>query len=523
MNGETVKCPGEVTFTAYAAVPDITLTVTPDFKYPAQGVILDVDLGDGHTRSGGSALSTVYNQLGDQAADVSSPIALKNCFEVVQTLLEQRLIVSGHDRSDGGLITTLCEMAFAGNCGLNVDLSEVKREYEANKKSNNDNDTTTTKRARLSDSTLTEADAIEILFSEELGVVMEVLPHNLERVKQLLQERQLKVYNIGHVTTEKTVYFAVDGHVLLSENMPQLRDVWESTSFALEKLQCNPACVEQERASMLAGRPGPSYKLTFDVQPTPRDLLQSLTKHRMAVIRQEGSNGDRELLAAFYAAGFEAWDVNMNDLLQGKVQLSQFRGIAFCGGFSYADVNDSAKGWAGVIRFNESLLHQFETFRKRTDTFSLGICNGCQLMALLGWVPFAPAEVAEEEQPRFIHNTSGRFESRFSTVQIQPSPAVLLRGMEGSTLGVWLAHGEGKLHVPNGKHMTYVLDNALAPLRYVNDSNEVTQEYPMNPNGSPHGIASLCSLDGRHLAMMPHPEVPLRPLLSLICTLKYLN
>lgn len=233
--------------------------------------------------------------------------------------------------------------------------------------------------------------------------------------------------------------------------------------------------------------------------------MKSDTKHKVAILRQEGSNGDREMLSAFLSAGFDAWDVTVSDLLNGAVTLDQFRGIVFVGGFSFADVLDSGKGWAGVIKFNENVYKQFQDFRQRSDTFSLGVCNGCQLMALLGWIPDQEG-LPEEKQPRLLHNESGKFESRFSSVRIDASPAVLLKGMEGSSLGVWVAHGEGRFFFPDESVHDKVKKNNQIPIRYVNDTNEATEAYPFNPNGSPGGIAALCSDDGRHLAMMPHPE-----------------
>jgi len=216
------------------------------------------------------------------------------------------------------------------------------------------------------------------------------------------------------------------------------------------------------------------------------------------------------MAAALHAAGLEPWDVAMTDLVGKKISLDSFRGVVFVGGFSYADVLGSAKGWAAVLRFNDHLWAQLNAFRKRKDTFSLGVCNGCQLMALLGWVPGTADELGDPlpalEQPRFVHNASGRFESRFSSVTIKPSPAVLLEGMAGSTLGVWVAHGEGRAHCPNQAIYERVQQKNLAPLRYVDDESKVTTGYPFNPNGSVEGIAALCSEDGRHLAMMPHPE-----------------
>lgn len=367
-------------------------------------------------------------------------------------------------------------MAFAGNCGLKVNLPASSFPYGP----------------------------IGCLFSEELGLVLEILPSNIRSVMDCLATTGVKAYMIGTVLTDKTIHVSVGHAIVLEESMTELRDVWESTSFALEMRQCEHTCTYEEKHG-LAHRRGIPYTLTYDVMSTPLPILTSKNKYKVAIIRQEGSNGDREMLSAFYAAGLEPWDVNMRDLLNGTVELSIFRGIVFCGGFSYADVNDSAKGWAGVIRFNDTLLTQFEAFRKRSDTFSLGVCNGCQLMALLGWIPFT-TDVQPTEQPRFIHNASGRYESRWVGLKILESPAVLLQGMVGSTLGAWVAHGEGKVYFPNPSHLELVESKHLAPIRYVDDDNHPTTVYPMNPNGSPNGIASLCSEDGRHLALMPHPE-----------------
>jgi phosphoribosylformylglycinamidine synthase len=261
--------------------------------------------------------------------------------------------------------------------------------------------------------------------------------------------------------------------------------------------------VEEERAG-LRHRSGPKFRVPFAPKPTAPAILESQTKIPVAILREEGSNGDREMTSAFYAAGFEPWDVVMSDLWSGRVDLRRFRGVVAVGGFSYADVLDSAKGWAGVIRFNETLWRQFQEFYERPDTFSLGVCNGCQLLALLGWVPWPG--IPDEQQPRFIQNASGRFESRFAAVQIRNSPAIMLRGMEASTLGIWVAHGEGRAFFPEVGILERVDQQGLAPLRFVDDEGRVTETYPFNPNGSPRGIAGLCSPDGRHLVMMPHPE-----------------
>jgi len=473
---EVVKAPGELTMTCYVTCPDITKTVNPDLKCPEGGSkLVLVDIGQGKARLGGSALAQVYSQVGDIVPDIEDFGLLKKSISATQELMDKRKILSGHDRSDGGIAVTLLEMAFAGNCGINVDLPAC-----------GDN-------------------SLETLYAEEAGFVIEVAPVELDEVLNAYKSAGVPAVAIGSVVAEKSIEIAVGGELCIKDSMTKLRDVWEATSFHLEKRQRNPKCVEQEEAG-LKDRKAPEWKLTYEPKPTPTSITEAETKHKVAILRQEGSNGDREMISAFLTAGFEAWDVTVSDLLGGGVTLDQFRGIVFVGGFSFADVLDSGKGWAGVIKFNESVYKQFQTFRNRKDTFSLGVCNGCQLMALLGWIPSPEGELDEMRQPRLLHNDSGRFESRFSSVQIQASPAVMLKGMEGSSLGVWVAHGEGRFHFPDSTVLDTVKKANLAPIRYVDDSNNITNSYPFNPNGSPEGIAALCSDDGQHLAMMPHPE-----------------
>jgi phosphoribosylformylglycinamidine synthase len=320
----------------------------------------------------------------------------------------------------------------------------------------------------------------------------------------------------------------VGGQKAVEGKTQALRDQWEATAFALERLQAAEECVAAEQAAQ-ASRRAPQWKIPYPLQFTPKDKLNAGAQRvKVAVVREEGSNGDREMSAAVYAAGMEPWDVTMSDLIDGRVSLSSFRGVVFVGGFSYADVLDSAKGWAGTIRFNERVLEQFRAFYDRPDTFSLGVCNGCQLMALLGWVPATAggeegvkgngggaasasttaSQLPDARQPRFVHNASGRFESRWTQVAIaSDTPAVMLKGMGGASIGVWCAHGEGQALFPDEQVKERVLSSGLAPIRYVDASTgKPTENYPANPNGSPDGVAALCSADGRHLAMMPHPE-----------------
>jgi phosphoribosylformylglycinamidine synthase len=470
---EIVKSPGTLVMSAYASCPDINMVITPDIKRPGLSRLLYIDLGEGRYRLGASALAHVYRQIGDESPDLDNPGLLKSSFGVVQRLISEGLIISGHDRSDGGLITTLLEMAFGGNCGLEIDIS---------------------------------ADGIDparALFSEELGLVIEYLLEDEKRVMEILRDEDVPYQIIGKTAVEKDVLIRVNGIEILNESMTVLRDIWEETSYRLDRLQADPECVDEERR-VIRERKGPDFKLTFEPEPTPTGILMIEKKPRVAIVREEGSNSDREMASAFYLAGFDVWDVTMTDLLHGRISLDGFRGVAFVGGFSYADVLDSAKGWAGAIRFNTKVYEEFERFYNREDTFSLGVCNGCQLMALLGWVPWRG--INNIYQPRFIQNRSGRFESRFSSVKILRSPSIMFEGMEGSVLGVWVAHGEGRAYFPDRGVMEKVLERGLVPLVYVDDENEVTETYPFNPNGSPGGITALCSPDGRHLAMMPHPE-----------------
>eukprot|EP00727_Mastigamoeba_balamuthi_P013757 m51a1_g9003 Trifunctional purine biosynthetic protein adenosine-3, fusion with phosphoribosylformylglycinamidine synthase, putative (2349) ;mRNA; f:109653-117447 len=473
---DVVKCPGELVISLYAPCPDVTATATPDLKLAGEpNSLLLVDLSSGHYRLGGSAIGQVYRQLGDKSPDVDDAALLVRAFEVTQELLGKRgTILAGHDRSDGGLITTVLEMAFAGNCGINVDVPAAA-----------------------------SVDPIAALFSEELGLVLQVPRSAEESVLKAYAARNVPCVRIGEATPAMGARVAVNGKVVLEGDVPTLRDAWEETSFQLERLQCNVDCVKSEQEAMHT-RKEPRFTLTYKPQPTADAILHAAVKPRVAVIREEGSNGDREMHASLFLAGFEPWDVTMTDLLNKRITLDRFRGAAFVGGFSYADVLGSATGWASSIRYNAHMAAQFEAFRTRADTFSLGVCNGCQLLVLLGWV-------ADNSplRPRMAWNKSGRFESRFSNVRIIKSPAIMFEGMSGTELGVWVSHGEGRFEMqlsgPEGQADYPELED-IAPVRYIDDDGNVTTRYPFSPNGSPAGVAALCSRDGRHLAIMPHPE-----------------
>ena len=466
---ETVKAPGELVISAYAAMSDITKVVTPDIKRPGESVLLLLDLSQGKRRLGGSALAQTLGQIGDESPDVDDPTLLKNAFRAIQDLIWKDWILAGHDISDGGLITTVAEMVMAGNCGVYL--------------------------ASPRDGSLWEE-----LFAEELGIVVECRTDEVEDVEHLLNEYWIPTRRLGSTLVDQRVMISHRREVLDLSTSTLLR-WWEATSDQLEQHQMNPKLARQQASQHV--RQGPTYKLSFEPRETSPGLLGHGSKHRVAIVREEGSNGDREMASAFYLAGFEPWDVTMTDLLERRITLEDFRGVAFVGGFSYADVLDSARGWAGNIQFNPIVAEQFEQFRQRPDTFSLGVCNGCQLMTLLGWVPEV---TGGNDQLCFVRNDSERFESRWATVRIKNSPAIMLKGMAGSVLGVWVAHGEGRLYSPRPEVLETVVDMGLAPIVYVDDNGEATEQYPFNPNSSPHGITALCSPDGRHLAMMPHPE-----------------
>lgn len=475
---ETVKSPGTLVVSAYVTCPDVEATVTPDLKKAGGSRLVFVDLSGGKRRLGGSALAQVYGQIGDESPDLDDPQQFIRCFNTTQSLIRQNVILAGHDVSDGGLITCLLEMAFAGNVGMTVDIP----------------------------SPTLPSDTLPTLFAEELGLVLEIPENSVSNVIAAYSAAKVPVFVIGQTLpqTDCRASISIAGKPVLDDEIPKLRDVWEMTSFQLERLQCNPECVIQEEA-LLRKRKSPPYHLTFDPDIPPKFNALVSGKPKVAVIREEGSNGDREMAAAFHMAGFEVWDINMKDLCLGRIQLGQFRGVAFVGGFSYADVFGSAKGWAATLLFNEKACQELDEFRRRKDTFGLGVCNGCQLMGLLGWVG-SESDDATQAGVVFTHNTSERYESRFVTVKVQPSPAVLLRGMEGSVMGVWVAHGEGRAEFRSKSTLDSVRSRCLIPIVYVDDDGQATLQYPLNPNGSPDGIGGLCSNDGRFLAIMPHPE-----------------
>uniref|UniRef100_A0A452E2K7 Phosphoribosylformylglycinamidine synthase n=1 Tax=Capra hircus TaxID=9925 RepID=A0A452E2K7_CAPHI len=504
VGSETVRAPGSLVISAYAVYLKRPggrgMVSSPSFITGAVvpsgaddwGHLLYVPLSPGQHRLGGTALAQCFSQLGEQPPDLDVPENLVRAFSITQGLLKDRLLCSGHDVSDGGLITCLLEMAFAGNCGIEVDIPAPG------------------------------VDALPVLFAEEPGLLLEVQEPDLAQVLMRYQKAGLHCLELGltgDTGPHAMVRLSVNRTVVLEEPVGQLRALWEETSFQLDRLQAKPHCVAQEEQG-LRERAGPTYCLppTFPRASVPCE--PGGPAPRVAIIREEGSNGDREMADAFHLAGFEVWDVTMQDLCSGAIGLDTFRGVAFVGGFSYADVLGSAKGWAAAVTFNPKAGAEMKRFRQRPDTFSLGVCNGCQLLALLGWVGGSSSEEAVETcqeswlaRPGLLlrHNLSGRFESRWASVRVGPGPALMLRGMEGAVLPVWSAHGEGYMAFSSPELQAQMEARGLAPLHWADDDGNPTEQYPLNPNGSPGGVAGICSPDGRHLALMPHPERSVRP------------
>ncbi|XP_050442491.1 phosphoribosylformylglycinamidine synthase [Adelges cooleyi] len=486
VGNNNVKGPGSIVISTYAPCSDVRLVVTPDLKGPRQNLInktesslIFIDLSGGNKRLGGSALAQCYGQLGDIAPDLDYPNMLKNAFQDIQKLIKSKKLLSGHDISDGGLITCVLEMAFAGFSGFQIDLNKIKNTINVND--------------------------IDILFAEECGWIVEVENQFVEEVLSIIR---VPAYVIGHTSTygnESRVIIKNNKQIILDQKLIYLFKMWENTSFELEKLQSNKHTAKQEY-DILSNRLGSVYSSNFIISHSNK--LPSASP-KVAVLREEGTNGDREMSAAFFIAGFEVWDITVQDLINNAVNIDQFRGLIFPGGFSYGDVLGSAKGWAASLTFNANAKKSLEHFIAKKNTFSLGVCNGCQLMCSLGLVGDINASNSLNiESPSVVlaPNKSGRFESRFSSVKINPSNALMLKNMEGSILGVWVAHAEGRFQFQNKNIAESLIMNNCTPITYVDDEYLPTEQYPMNPNGTFGGIASICSTDGRHLAIMPHPE-----------------
>ncbi len=464
---KSITSPISLIITAFSPVTDVDNTLTPQLVTGQDTSLILIDLGQARNRLGGSALAQVYNQIGDTTPDVD-PLLLKSFFESLTILKQQRKLLAYHDRSDGGLLATLTEMAFASRCGLDIDLS-----------------------------TMPGTD-LERLFSEELGAVVQVQSTDIEVVmSSLTQSMGATIYKIGSPTMTQLVSI-YDGEKLLYQNSrAQLESWWSDTSHQVQRLRDNSDCADQEYVSLQDDADqglAPIYKA--------RPLAQAYdTKPKLAIFREQGVNGHVEMAAAFDKAQFTAVDVHLNDLLSGRVKLDDFVGLVACGGFSYGDVLGAGEGWAKTILSKKSLRAQFTSFFERPDSFALGVCNGCQMLsALKELIPGA------ENWPRFLKNKSEQFEARLSLTKINESPSLFFKDMAGSYLLVPVAHGEGQAVFDSDEQREQSLQDNLVPMQFSDNSHDITEQYPLNPNGSPQGITSLTTPDGRATIMMPHPE-----------------
>jgi phosphoribosylformylglycinamidine synthase len=484
---KSVTAPVSVVISAFSLVEDVRSTWTPQLRRVEEvgdTVLLFVDLAQGHKAMGGSALAQCLRQLGNEAPDVRNTRLIKDYFDALWQLHQEDIVLAYHDRSDGGLLTTIAEMMFAGRCGADISVDRIAE---------------------------SESDVLEALFNEELGAVFQVRKGDEAKFGKCFATcgppRGL-IKAIGYVrsTPKQSLTIRYKAKTLVDLNRGEMQQWWSSTSFEMQKLRDNPACAESEFAALLDSKdPGISYKLQFnpaDISlPVMTTLKGLVTRPRVAILREQGVNGHAEMAFAFRAAGFDAIDVHMSDILNG-FSLDRFRGLVACGGFSYGDVLGAGQGWAKSILMHDAARKAFEAFFKRPDTFSFGVCNGCQMLTRLKeLIPGA------EHWPTFVVNTSQQFEARYSMVTIQDrEPSVFFDGMSESSLPIVVSHGEGRAEFSSTAELQSLNDGGLIPLRYINNYGSVTEKYPFNPNGSPQGIAGVKSRDGRVVAMMPHPE-----------------
>ena len=481
---KSVIAPVSLIVSAFAPVSDVRRCVTPQLRLDhGPTSLICVDFGGRKNRLGGSALAQVFGVIGSEPPDLEEPELLRGLAAALHSLRVQGRLLAYHDRSDGGLIVTLVEMAFASHCGLEVNLAKFDGDNRFAQK---------------------EA-ALAALFAEELGVVLQVRLEDAGDVLSLLFAHGLGHCSaiIGHVEPKSDRIRIVAGSVAIDESWEDLKREWSATSHAMRARRDDPTCAQEEYAATTRfDLPPLQSTLAFDSDEdiAAPFVLQS-AQPKIAILREQGVNSQSEMAAAFHLAGFECHDVHMSDLLEGRHSLETFKGLVACGGFSFGDVLGAGQGWAKSILFNESLAEMFANFFEREDSFSLGVCNGCQMLAHL-----APIIPGASHWPRFERNRVEQFEARLSLVEIRRSPSILLTGMTGSILPIAVSHGEGQAVFSDAAQQAACFASGTVGVRYIAAPGEVAREYPANPNGSPEGLAAVCSLDGRATIMMPHPE-----------------
>ena len=475
---KSVVSPLSLIISAFAPVKDVRKTITPELKNVEDSVLLFVDLGFGKARMGGSAFGQVYNNMSGDAPDLDDTGRLKAFYNVIQQLVAEDKLLAYHDRSDGGLFAALVEMAFAARCGLNVDLTSlVANQADVNEAS------------------------IRALFNEELGAVIQIAKQDVAAVEALFKEADLALHAVATIGTDEKIVIRNQAGIVLEQTRANLQRAWQETSHAIQRLRDNPACADSEFALIDDNdRSALFADVKFDVnEDIAAPFINSGAKPKIAILREQGVNGQIEMAAAFTRAGFDAYDVHMSDLMAGRVNLADFKMLAACGGFSYGDVLGAGEGWAKSILFHPALRDQFAAFFADPNTLTLGVCNGCQMVSNLAEI--IPGTAG---WPKFKRNLSEQFEARLSMVHVPKSASLILNEMQGSSLPVVVSHGEGRADF--ALHGGKISDGLGIALQYVDGQNQVTQTYPLNPNGSPQGIAGVTNTDGRVTIMMPHPE-----------------
>lgn len=477
---KSVTSPMSLVVSAFARVEDIRKTLTPQLRTDkGETRLIYVDLGDRRNRLGGSALAQVYRQLGDKCADLDQPSRLKGLFDAVQFLNAHGKLLAYHDISDGGLFVTLAEMCFAGHCGVSANIEHLGQ------------------------------DDLAVLFNEEPGAVMQVRAEDAETVLNILSGHGLAScsFDIGTLNGEDRIVITRDGNDVVNQPRTHFRTIWAETTFHMQALRDNPQCAKEEfEAKNESNDRGLFAELTYDVsEDVAAPYIAKGVRPKIAILREEGVNSQGEMAAAFDRAGFACVDVHMSDVLEGRVKLDDMKGFAACGGFSYGDVLGAGEGWAKSILFSGRGAEEFSRFFNRKDTFALGVCNGCQMLSTMkDLIPGA------ENWPRFVTNLSERFEARFVEVEIQESPSVLFDGMAGSRMPIVVSHGEGRAEFRNDAQLETLKKQGLVAVRYIAHDGKVATAYPLNPNGSPEGITSVTTPDGRFTILMPHPERVMR-------------
>ena len=488
-----VVAPLSLIVSAFAPCEDARRVLTPQLRTDmgATELVL-IDLGRGKNRLGGSQLVQVFEQIGDTAPDLDDPAALKAFFTAIQALRQDGLLLAYHDRSDGGLFATVCEMAFAGRCGVTVNLDLLAYDPLAHDVDGNE------RRPELMQGRDLER-ALAALFAEELGAVVQIRADDRSKVMKRLAGAGIRALIVGSPNARDEIRLVRNAKPVFAEPRVALQREWSEVSYRMQRLRDDPECAQEEFDRISdAADPGLSAKLTYDPRAdVAAPLVARGARPQIAILREQGVNGHVEMAAAFDRAGFTAIDVHMSDVLGGRVRLDAFRGFAACGGFSYGDVLGAGEGWAKSILFNTRARDEFAGFFARTDTFALGVCNGCQMMAALrDLIPGAA------DWPRFLRNRSEQFEARFVSVEVLESPSIFFAGMAGSRMPIATAHGEGRAAFATDESVA----RALGCMRFVDHHGRPTEVYPLNPNGSPGGITGLTTPDGRFTILMPHPE-----------------